>query len=218
MHSIPMGEIPIKIHAVILVFNSADTILDCLKSIDGKVDEILCFDGRWKGFDYPSDHSTDETQKIILKFSMSSKSQVYYVALPVMHQHEARTEAINQVINGDWIISLDSDEVFIKIPENIKEILTNTNEKGYRICGNGRECSYATHPTFRLVKKTEGMHWSTDHRRVFDKDGELDLLHFPPLLGMVFNHHPLTGNKKMRSCMEQYKVWLRKWEIAHPVP
>jgi glycosyltransferase involved in cell wall biosynthesis len=207
-----------RIVAVLLVYNSAETIIDCLKSIDGKVDEILCFDGKWEGFSYTSDRSDDGTRDIILAFAVDSKSLVRYIGMPVLHQHEARTRSINQLINGDWIFSIDTDESIILFPENLREILENTKEdvKGYRICVR-KPIAVSAYPTFRLVRKTEGLRFSTDHRRVFNNEGELDLAHFPVLTSVVIDHLPKAKDKRMRQYMEEYKKWLHNYEQTHPV-
>jgi WD40 repeat protein len=207
----------IKIVAVILTYNSADTILDCLKSVDGKVDEIHCYDGRWEGFPYPSDHSDDDTQNLILKFAMTAKSTIYFISLPIMHQHEARTESMSRVENGDWIFTLDADE-FVKIWDGkvIRELIEETTERGFKICCRYPKV-YAAYPTYRFFYKTPNIHFSTDHRRIFDENGEVDLAHFNVTTAIVIDHLSTAITKRMRSYMEEYKKWLFNYEKSHPI-
>lgn len=201
-----------EIVCIMFVYQGADVVFEALKSIDGKVDRILCFDGKWHGYTGP-DHSTDETQKIILEFSMSSKSQVYYIALPVLHQWQARTLALTYLQNNDWAVTIDADEMIIEWEDNVRNILMNSDIKAYRVCWV-RYKPYAGVPTPRCVKKTETLHWSTDHRRLFDKNGELDLPH-APIIHIVIDHQSLAETKKMRNQATDYKKWLHEYETTH---
>jgi hypothetical protein len=206
-----------KIIAILLVFNSADSILNCLKSLEERVDEIHCFDGRWKGFPYPSDHSDDETKDIILKFAEMSQTSVYFFPLSVMHQHEARTESMKHVKDGDWIFILDTDEIVKTWDDKvIRQTIETTTERGFKVCFRYPKpaCAY---PTYRFFYKTPNIHFSTDHRRVFDDNGELDLAHFNALTAIVIDHMIITDKKRMRKYMEEYKTWLYQYEQAHQV-
>lgn len=203
-----------EIVCTMFVYQSADVVLEALKSIDGKVDRIICFDGRWHGYTGP-DHSTDETQKIILEFSMSSKSQVYYITLPVLHQWQARTLALQYLQNDDWAVTIDADEVVIEWDYNVRATLENStpDNKAYRVCWVLYK-PYAGVPTPRCVRKTETLHWAKNHRQLLDKDGEIDLIH-APVIHIVINHQPLADKKKMRQQANIYKKWLREWENQH---
>jgi glycosyltransferase involved in cell wall biosynthesis len=202
-----------KIVGIIPVYNSADVILDALKSIDGKVDEILCFDGRWEGY-VGANHSTDETQKIILEFSMHSKSSVYYIALPVLHQHEARTAMLKYLENGDWAIQIDSDEKVIEWGDGVRDMLTNSDAKTFRVCWTMFKTCAAMPVTYRCVKKTEYLRVSTNHRQLFDDQGELDIRH-APIIHIVIDHQPNSEQKKMRKQADAYKNWLLEYENTH---
>jgi len=191
------------------VYNCADVILESLKSIDGKVDEIICVDGRWIGIE-GADRSTDDTQKIILKFSAHSKSSVFYTLLPVMHQWEARTESLKFAENGSWIILLDSDELVIEWGDEVRSTLENSTEKTYRMCWLKYK-PYAAHLRYGVLRKTETLHWGTDHRRLFDKDGEIDIPN-APIIHIVLTNHPLADKKKQRANMQQYYKWLHDYE------
>jgi glycosyltransferase involved in cell wall biosynthesis len=201
-----------KLICIMPVYNCADVVLEALKSIDGKMDEILCLDGRWIGTS-GLDHSTDETQKIILEFSIHSKSQVFYILLRPMHQWESRTAAFKYLNDGDWAIFLDSDEIITMWGDDVRQTLETSSEKAYRIYWSFHKLC-AVHLRYGIIKKTETVHWSTDHRRVFDKDGEVDIVH-APVINIVIDHQPIAGTKKMRNREEEYKHWLHEYEITH---
>jgi hypothetical protein len=202
-----------EIVCIIFVYQSADVVLEALKSIDGKVDRILCFDGRWEGYTGP-DHSIDETQKIILGFSMYSKSPIFYIALSVMHQWQARTTALKYLQNGDWSIVLDADERIVEWGDDVHNILDHSNTKVFRICWSKFK-PYASMPvTSRCIKKTEHLRFSTNHRRMFDEQGEIDIQH-SPIIHIVIDHQLLADKKKLRTSSEEYKHWLHEYETTH---
>ena len=198
-----------KIVAIVMAYQCADVILSCLQSVDGLVDEILCFDGRWEGYT-GADHSTDGTDKVIIEFAKTSKSKVSYFQLPLLHQWESRTEALKHLNNGDWAIMLDSDEHIIEWGNDIHDRLASSNAKAYRVCWTLFK-TYGAMPTPRCIRKTETLHYSTDHRRVFDKDGEIDLRHMP-IIHIVIEHQKGFEKKKMRKQAELYKNWLLDYE------
>ena len=201
-----------KIICLMPVYNSADVVLEALKSIDGKVDEILCLDGRWIGTS-GLDHSTDGTEEIVLSFSEHSKSRVYYTRSRPMHQWEARTESLKFCGDNDWAIFLDSDEIITKWDDDVRKTLETSNEKTYRLYWK----FYKPHVAllrYGVIRKTETVHWSTDHRRIFDKDGEVDIVH-APIIDIVIDHQEIAGIKKMRKREEEYKRWLHEYETTH---
>lgn len=140
--------------------------------------------------------------------------QIEYHLLPTLPQGEARTEMLCYVKEGDWILSIDSDEYVIAW-EGIRPIIGTTQERGFRVSYTFPIPRCAA-PTFRFVKKTKGLRFSTDHRRVFDDNGELDLVHFP-VIPITIGHQRESTTKSMRPYMEQYKEWNHKWESEHPV-
>jgi hypothetical protein len=201
-----------KLVAIIMTYQCSEVILPCLQSIDGKVDEIMCFDGRWHGIEGP-DHSDDGTDKVIEEFAKISKSKVSYIQLSVMHQHESRTESLKYLNNGDWGLIIDSDEYIVEWGDDVRKTLENFNEKVYRMHWLMYK-PYALHLRYACIRKTETVHWSTDHRRVFDKDGEIDIVH-APAIHIVINHQSTSQTKKMRRTEESYKSWLLKYEQTH---
>lgn len=201
-----------RIICLIPVYNSADVILEALKSVDGKVDDILCIDGRWIGAS-GLDHSTDETEEIVLSFSEHSISNVFYTRFKPMHQWEARTQSLKFCGEGDWAFFLDSDEIVTIWGEDVRKTLETSIEKTYRLYWKFYK-PHAAHPRYGLIRKRETTHWSTDHRRVFDKDGEVDMIH-APVIDIVIDHQEIADKKKMRPRENDYKQWLHEYETTH---
>jgi glycosyltransferase involved in cell wall biosynthesis len=140
-----------KIIAVIMVYNCGEVLLDTLKSVDGFVDEIHCFDGRY-AYHAPvkSLYSTDDTRTIIENFALTSKSKTTYNQLPVsMFESDARTYSIEDIEVGDWVFVIDSDERVIKWCD---ESLRENKELAYLIFMDEH-----TYPVCRLFRKTFGM-------------------------------------------------------------
>lgn len=198
-----------KLVCIMPVYNCADVILDTLKSIDGLVDEILCVDGRWIGMEGP-DYSNDGTRDIILKFGITAKSQVFYITLPVSHQWKARTLSLSYLDEGDWAIMIDSDEMVVEWGDDVRATLENSTEKAYRMCWMKYRPNSA-YLRYGVLRKTESLRWSTDHRRLYDKDGEIDIPN-ASIIHIVLANHPLSDKKTQRSNMDKYYKWLNDYE------
>lgn len=201
-----------KIVAIVMAYQCADVILSCLQSVDGLVDEIMCFDGIWIGYEGP-EHSNDGTDKIIIEFAKTSKSKVSYHQLPKMHQYEARTMALKHLKNEEWGVILDADEEIVEWGDDVRKILELSHERAYRVCEHLYK-NYAATPTPRCFRITECLRVSTDHRRLFDDQGELDI-RFAPIIHIVYEHQKLSDQKRMRKQADSYKEWLLKWENAY---
>lgn len=197
--------------ALIACYNSEETIRKCLESLRGRVDKILCFDARWEGFPYPSPYSDDLTESLINCLKDSGLPVKYIQLCTPIHQVDMRNAMIGHVADGDWILVIDADEHVIRWDDNVKEILETTPERGYRLCMKVPR-SYAAYPTMRLIKKTQGLKYTTDHRLVVDDNGVIDVLRFPLLMNIIFDNHELADKKRMRQYMNEYKDWLIKWE------
>jgi hypothetical protein len=177
----------------------------------------MCFDSRWIGLDYPTDYSNDGTDEIIHIFKRNFHTPIEYIKLPSpIHQYEARTLALRYVKTGDWVFVIDADEFIILWDNNIRSFLKTTTDKGFRICFKYAK-PYSAYPTFRFVKKTEKMHYSYDHRRVFDCDGEVETKNFPALTSIVIDNHSLADEKVMRPFTKKYEDWLRTFEKKNSV-
>lgn len=198
-----------RLVANICVYNSADVIERCLKSLDGVVDRILILDCKWVGFPSEKAYSTDGTLDIIRRFRETSKTEVIVVISPTpMHQHEARNLLLNLVHKDDWILVVDSDETIIKVPENLREILLSTKERGFRVFARTKKGNFYPLPTVKLIKKTRTLCYEENHRYMKDRKGLIYAGDFPTL-GVEITHFP---EKAMREQMNQYENWLVKWE------
>ena len=192
------------------VFNCDDVILESLKSIDDKVDEIHCCDGRWSARNGP-DCSTDNTEQVIKAFAEHSKSKVTYKCYPPMHEWEARNAMAKDVADGDWIFFLDSDEIVLEWV-NVRETIATSTEKAYRVC-----CvlfkTYAAVPNAKFYRKTSTLYYNFNHREIFDKDGWIDTAR-APILHIVYSHIKEAMMKKDRPAMREYEKKLAEYEQA----
>jgi hypothetical protein len=212
-----MGEIPrMKLYALIPVYNSRETIYDCLVSVARVVDKIVICEGRWIGFEGKSVVSDDGTDQEIERFLANPPTVAieWQKANVEVHQFEARNSLLDQVPVGDWFLMIDSDEFIIKIPENLREILENTKEtvNGYRT-GQRDETQVAAKPlcVARLLRKTNRLHYTTNHRYLEDDNGNFDTIHCPELPELVIMHK--GKDKASRPAMQNYKMWRNKWEL-----
>jgi len=141
-----------KIIATILVYNCGDILLNTLKSIDGKVDEIHCYDTCW--LPKPKTlHSSDDTKEVIETFSKTSKTKADYTELPSpMSEQRARDSYLERIAEGDWVFSIDSDEVVTNWNDSVRQVLENTSEKGFFWIMDGTRFRVC-----RLFKKEKGM-------------------------------------------------------------
>jgi glycosyltransferase involved in cell wall biosynthesis len=143
-----------KLIAVIMVYNCGEVLLDALKSIDGLVDEIHCFDGRYAYHSSSeSFFSSDNTKEIIENFALTSKSRVSYNQLPfAMYETEARTISIEDIVEGDWVFVIDSDERVISWDNGIRSLLEGSKELAYFIFAEN-----TVYRVCRFFKKAKGM-------------------------------------------------------------
>lgn len=198
-----------KLVASICVYNSADVIERCLKSLDGVVDRILILDCKWIGFPSEEINSTDGTLDIIRRFRETSKAEVILITSPVpMHQYEARNHLLNLVHKDDWILIIDSDETIVKVPKNFRAILSSTKERGFRVFARTKKGICYPLPTVELIKKTKKLCYEKNHRYIKDGKGLIYVGNFPTI-DIEIAHFP---EKVMRKQMNEYKEWRAKWE------
>lgn len=191
----------VKIIAIIPIYNCSDVILGCLQSIDGLVDEIKCFNGRWAVRDGP-DYSPDNTEDLIREWGKTSKSKVIiYRLTPNLYEWEFHNEILKTIENGDWLFKIDSDEVVMEWV-NVRETLDST-AKAYRVC-----CvlfkPYAAVPNAKFYRKTPSLHYDHNHREIFDEDGWIDTAR-APILHIVYSHIKEAMTKKDRLAMREYE-------------
>lgn len=178
-----------KIIGVILVFNCGDIILEALKSIDGLVNEIHCYDSCW--IPIKALYSTDDTQSIIEEFAKTSKSKIEYHEIPSpTTEGRARKASIENVEEGDWVFVIDADEKVTRWDDNVRSILEQTTEEGYYYYWNNT----SIFPTCRFFRKIKGMGYHSNNSCLPDNK-ELDKDHNLKPIGINVCH-----NTKQRRC------------------
>ena len=96
-----------KISACIISYNEEDKIEDCLKSLDGVVDEIIIVDSL----------STDRTKEIAKKYTDKIYDQEF------LGHVEQKNLAVEKA-SHDWILSLDCDE---RLTDELRGSILNIN-------------------------------------------------------------------------------------------
>jgi hypothetical protein len=141
-----------KIIGVIMVFNCGDIVLNALKSIDGLVDEIHCYDSLW--IPAKTIHSSDDTKSVIEEFAKTSKSKIDYqeIESPIS-EGKARAKSIENIAEGDWVFVLDADEWVTRWDADVRSILEKSTENGYYFYWENK----SLFTTCRFFKKTNGM-------------------------------------------------------------
>jgi glycosyltransferase involved in cell wall biosynthesis len=201
-----------KLICVMPIYNCSDVVLKALASIDGKVDEIKCFDGRWVGHDGP-DYSPDNTIDLIKEWGKTSKTRVsIYRIEPKFHEWEFHNEILKYIDNGDWILKLDSDEIILEWDENTGRILQFSDEKAYRVFWHFFK-PYTALPNAKLFRKTETLYYDRNHREIYDGSGWIDVPR-APMIRIVFDHQPEADTKKDRANMREYEKRNAEYEQA----
>ena len=105
----------IQLSGVIITYNEARKIEDCLKSLVDVVDDIVVVDS----------FSTDQTKAICLKYN------VRFIEQKFLGYIEQKNYAIAQA-KHDYIVSLDGDEALSKtLQQSIINVKANWNYDGY---------------------------------------------------------------------------------------
>lgn len=173
-----------------MIFNCGDVLLPCLQSMDGKVDEIHCFDSRWMPAQTP--HSIDDTKSVIEEFSRSSKSKAEYHELPSpTGEGKARTLSIENVTEGDWIFVLDSDERVVSWGNDIRSTLEQTKEFGYYFFMDKSILGVC-----RLFRKINGMKYR--YCNIHAPDGKI-LQETYRTIGIIIHHDYDARNRQPRA-------------------
>jgi glycosyltransferase involved in cell wall biosynthesis len=160
-----------RVIAIVMVYNCGDIIEGALKDLDGKVDEIQCFDGKWSFRIKESDFSTDNTKEVIENFAKTSKSKIEYHQLqPNLGEKDSRNISLQCAQDGDWILIFDSDERIISWNDNLHSELERSKEWGYIVLLDGSIC-----PFCKLYKKMQGVKYYMRDCRVGGPDGHYDL-------------------------------------------
>lgn len=218
----------VKLHALMCVYNCQETVYDALLALSKFVDRIVILEGRWVGYPYEGLHSTDNTRREIERFMFDLPFDTtldfkYLIADREYHQHEARNILINEVPVGDWFITVDSDEIMVCHPRDTHWLLESFIKEGVkglcifgydeadRVQGQGRRLDLP-----RMHIKTNGMHWSENHRYLNDENGAIiyNRKDYPEVPSFIMLH---KGNHKaQRRISEEYKNWLCQWENREP--
>jgi hypothetical protein len=119
-------------------------------------------------------------------------------------------KSLNFCDEGDWAIFIDSDEIITEWGEEVRATLENSTEKHYQMCWLFYK-PFAAHLRYGVVRKTETLRWGTNHRQLFDKDGEIDI-RTSPIIHIVLANHPLADKKQQRPNMDRYYKWLNEYE------
>lgn len=127
-----------KISACIISYNEEQKIEDCLKSLDGIVDEIIVVDSL----------STDKTKEIAGKYTDKIYDQKFL-------GHVEQKNLAMQKASFDWILSLDCDERLTdKLKESILKVKDNLDDAdAYRVARRTfyvyRWLNYCWYPDFK---------------------------------------------------------------------
>lgn len=164
-----------KLSACIISYNEEAKIGDCLKSLEGIVDEIIIIDSR----------STDKTKEIARQYTDKIYDQEF------LGHIEQKNLAVSKA-NHDWILSLDCDErLSTELQESILKIKNELdNADAYRMARKTfyvyRWLNYCWYPDMkiRLFNRTTAKWGGTNpHDHVEVKSNNIvtlngDLYHF----------------------------------------
>jgi glycosyltransferase involved in cell wall biosynthesis len=197
-----------NIVATIPVWNCDETLEDCLNSLNGKVDGIILFEGKWKLREYGSLRSTDRTINIIEDFSKRTDSFVILVQnLKPVLESECRSFMYSMVRKGDWILSVDSDEIILEWNVD-RDFLSKTDEKAFRVHYITKSNLISYVPKF--FKRTEGLTCTADPMRLLDFEGEIGYRFAPPI-DITLRHHFLCKTKKSKIGWGEYIIHLQEY-------
>ncbi len=164
-----------KISACIISYNEENKIEDCLKSLDGIVDEIIVVDSL----------STDKTKEIVKKYTNKIYDQKF------MGHVEQKNIAVEKA-SHNWILSLDCDERLTdELKESILQVKNNLEDaNAYKVARRTfyvyRWLNHCWYPDYKVrLFNRKSAHWAGtnphDHVEVSgDKITTLkgDLLHY----------------------------------------
>jgi len=128
-----------KISACIISYNEEQKIEDCLKSLEGVVDEIIVVDSL----------STDKTKDIVRKYTDKIYDQKF------LGHVEQKNLAVEKA-NYDWILSLDCDERLTnELKNSILKVKDNLEDAdAYRVARRTfyvyRWLNYCWYPDFKV--------------------------------------------------------------------
>lgn len=136
-----------KLTAIVLTYNEAEHILDCLESL-AFTDECLVFDS------YSTDATVNLAQSVAVRV--------------IQHQFESfsaqRNAALDAVSNSsDWVLFVDADErVSLELAEEIANLIVQNQYAGYQIPRHN----------YIFGKLTKGAGWYPDYQTRLLKVGK----------------------------------------------
>jgi len=141
--------------ATIITYNDWPLIKECVESVIGKVDKIICIDGRFADFPGDSNFSTDGTLKYL-------KDKVSVTLIGGLDEVEKRNIYLDQLKDGDICLNLDTDEILVG---EIPQLEADTG-----IIQIGEQGDRRRHRrTNRFFRYKDGLHYWGTHKMILDK-------------------------------------------------
>jgi len=146
----------------IITYNDFPLIVDCIESIQNRVDRIVVIDGRY--IDFPGVESVDYSLDGTLEYLKS----IPKVELMFWKGDEIskRNFYLMQVNDGDIVLNLDADEVLIG---DIPELKADWGIVSLQD-GHGK---HIQHRASRFFKYKDGIHYMNTHCTLYDKNDKI---------------------------------------------
>lgn len=142
-----MSKLPISV--IILTYNEEKNIEECLKSIQGWVEEIFVLDS----------YSTDRTIDIARKYTFNIHEHSFE-----NYSRQRNWALVNLPIESEWVLNLDADH---RVSTELKEELHDLFKKGLDKTLNGFLISRKTIFMGKWIKR--GGHYPVYHSMLFKK-------------------------------------------------
>jgi len=147
--------------ATLITYNDIETIKDCIKSIENKVDKIIVIDGKFKDFPGEENISTDGTLECLDSFP---KIEILFTY--GLDEVDKRNNYLNELKDGDICLNLDADEILEgEIPELTTDIgIIQVGEQGDR---------RRHRRTNRFFRYRKGLHYWGRHTLILDENNKM---------------------------------------------
>lgn len=195
----------LEITAIVNVYEEAENLARCLRSIEDTVDRIVVADGAYA--DYPHDCaiSTDGTRNVA-----HEKADVFITCQPHkpwLRERQKRNALLGAVPMGTWVLRIDADE-------ELKEFDFDPQDDEI-FAGNFRH--YEDEDTMRIernhvcfFKRTADLHYKGKDA-LYKGDTSVSNVGFRVEDGIVVDHHPyrrseerLQGRREYRERVDQH--------------
>lgn len=168
--------------ACVIFYNDGPLLEDSLKSLVGKVDQIIAVDGAFSDFPHEKPYSTDGSLEIAEKYATVIKTKKAWKT-----QVDKRNAYLKHVPDGECFIVIDADEeLWGKIPHegNLKVyIKPEANRKGY------------WWP--RIFIKTPELRYYKTHMSLFNEDGLVNHEAFKKVGVTIYHKHRSRPTQRM---------------------